>query len=78
MGVRDFLENSLMYEEHELEDLTILGMKMAAKGDNVIYLALRGVKDVKEMFARKAELKDDKIIVRNFIPPQFFCQVHGS
>ena len=66
------LTRELEYNEQELEELTIEETKLNQGGDNVIYLALSDQEQVKEIFKRKAELKNDRIIVRHYIPPNLF------
>ena len=69
-GVKKFLQKELLYDDEEIEEINILGTKMG-KLDNIIYIALQNTEECKEIYTRKAEIQNDKITVRNFIPPQF-------
>ena len=70
--IKDFLATELAYEPDELEELIICETKLATNGENIIYLALENYEQVKEIHLRKAELKNDTINTRNFIPPNFY------
>ena len=45
---------------------------MTTNGENIIYLALEEHEQVKEIHLRKAELKNDAVNTRNFIPPNYY------
>ena len=70
--IKDFLASELAYEPYELKELNICETKLATNGENIIYLALEDHEQVKEIHLRKAELKNDTINTRNFIPPNFY------
>ena len=72
--VRDFLTNRLKYKEDELNDFNIMETRLSSKDDGIINIALEDPEQAKELFIRKAEVMDDQIIVRQYIPPGFYCR----
>ena len=73
-AVEKFLCEQLSYEEWELRGVGILRTKMAK--NYIVYVAVRENETIHEFYSRKAELRNDDITLRTFIPPQFF--VHYS
>ena len=71
-AIKEHLMNNYRYNEEELENLNILETKRSQKGDNIIYMAMEDKEDVRDIYARKAELRVDGTTVKNFIPPQFY------
>ena len=45
---------------------------MSTKGEDVMNIALATEDDIRELYLRKAEMQDDKIIVRSYVPPNFY------
>ena len=74
MIVKDFLASQLAYEPDKLEKIQIKETRMATKGENIIYVALEEQSEVKEVYLRKAELKNDEVTVCNYIPPNFYSR----
>ena len=70
--VKDILAEELDYDPEELEELDIVETKLSTKGDGMIYVALPNKDQLREIHVRKAELQNDHIIIRNYIPPSFF------
>ena len=71
-AVENFLGEQLAFEEWELGGVKILSTKMARK--EIIYIALGDHDMIRELYSRKAELKNDNITLRTFIPPQYFSR----
>ena len=70
-ALKEHLKFFLHYTEDDLEELKIGATQICAK-DNILYVALESHDDIKEIHTRTAEQKDDRIQLRNFIPPQYF------
>ena len=70
MAVKEFLAYNLGYEEEELRNLQIMETRMSQKGD-IINVAMAKEEDIREFYIRKAELKKEDIIVRNYVLPNF-------
>ena len=64
---KEFLQYYLKYDDDELNDLGIVETQVAGKYD-ILYLAFRYHEDVKEIHVRRAEVKEDDVILRNYIP----------
>ena len=71
-AVENFLREQLAFEEWELGGVKILSTKMARK--ELLYVVLADHDMIRELYSRKAELKNDNIILRTFIPPQYFSR----
>ena len=72
-AVKAHLAHYYRYSQDELDSLEILETKRALK-DNIIYIALGKERDVKDIYARKAEMRCDKTVVKSYIPPQFYTR----
>ena len=70
--LKSFLAENLGYDEKELEELKVAETKFASKGENVLNIALYSEEQTKELHIRKAESQNDRITVRNYIPPNFY------
>ena len=71
-AVNNYLENFLKYDKAEIKDMEILETK-AAK-DDIIYIVVKELGTIKELYRRKAECMNDDIIFRAFIPPQYYAR----
>ena len=71
LAVEDFLMKYLDYDREELDELTIAETRLAAT-ENIIYIAFTEQEQVRELHMRKAEMKNDMITIRNYIPPTFY------
>ena len=71
-AVKDFLTNYLQFNKSELDKIEIMEMKVSAKCDDTIYVALKDINMVKEIHWRVGEIKNPEIAIRNYIPPQFW------
>ena len=47
---------------------------MSTKGDDILNVALGTEDEVREIYARKAESRNENLIVRNYIPPNFYSR----
>ena len=72
-AVKAHLAHYYRYSQDELDTLELLETKRALK-DNIIYIAVSSERDIKDIYARKAEMRCDKTVVRSYIPPQFYTR----
>ena len=72
MAIKTLLSEQLEYDKDELSELTIRETKMTSNRENIIYTAFEDQSQVRELYIRKAELKYDRIVVRQYIPPNFY------
>ena len=64
------LSHHLDYNSEELESLDI---RETIEGkDNIVYFAAGGMEMLREIHIRKAESRNDCLLIRNFIPPQLY------
>ena len=70
-AVKAHLYKHYRYNNEELKDLNILETKRNSK-DNIIYIALADERDVKDIYARKAEVRSENTTVKSYIPPQYY------
>ena len=54
-----------------MDKLNICEMRLSTRGEDVIYMAMADNSQVKEMHIGRAELMNDKVIVHNYVPPNF-------
>ena len=69
VAVKEFLVHHLCFTEEELEGTEIKETKRAIT-DDIVYFAVEEHYFIKEISYRKADSRNDKIVVRNYIPPQ--------
>ena len=67
--MRDYLRDYLQFEEVEIKDT-----KNSAKGDETVYVVFGSIETIRDIHWRVAEVRNKKIVVRNFIPPQFWSR----
>ena len=70
--VRDFLMNNLDFDEIEMEELRIMETRLSNKGDGIINVAFETQEQTKQIHIRRAEIGNEDIVVRNYIPPTFY------
>ena len=71
-ALKEFLNYNLNYDEDELEQLKVAETRLSKKGDDFLNVALVEQDDVRELYGRKAASRNDNIILRSYIPPNFF------
>ena len=69
-AVFEFLQYNLNYSTGELEELEITDTRMSSK-DEVINIAFVNEDNIRELYSRKAESRNDNIILRCYVPPNF-------
>ena len=72
-ALKEHLKFYLHYDDEELTDLEISATQMCVK-DDIIYAAFKNNEDVRELHARTTACKDDRVQLRNFVPPQYFSR----
>ena len=72
-AVVEYLQYYLSYDDDDIEALDIIETKRAAK-DNIIYVVLGRVEDVKEIHVRRAASENSELITRDYIPPQMYAR----
>ena len=72
-AVKAHLAYHYEYNQEELDSLTIIKTKRTNK-DDIVYIAVEDVRDIADIYGRKAECRSDDTIVKNYIPPQFFAR----
>ena len=70
-ALEDFLMDYLGYIEEEIKVLGVLETKFA-KGEDILYVALDKLEQVKEIHICKAECRNDDVTTRCYIPPNFY------
>ena len=70
--LHNFLKENLGFNDTELSELSLVETKFATKGDNVLNVAMSNQEHIRELHIRRAESQNDRIIVRNFISPNFY------
>ena len=72
IAIKEFLQYNLGYDTEDLRDLRIMDTRMSTRGDDIMNVALATEEDTREIYMRKAETKNSDIVVRNYIPPNFY------
>ena len=72
-AVKELLNYQLGLSDSELEKIKINETKLASK-DDVIYCAIEDKDTIKQLYYRKADSRNDDIIIRNYIPPQLHAR----
>ena len=71
MAIEEFLSFHLDFDQEELAKMNIVDTKPSAKED-IIYFTIEDKEQVREIYYRKALSENDDLIVREYIPPQFY------
>ena len=70
--VRNYLRDYLQFNSEELKEVEINDTKVSTKGDKTVYVSFNDIENIREIHWRMGELKNKDIIVKKFIPPQFW------
>ena len=68
--LREFLQFYLNYDSDEIDDMGIEATQLAK--DDILYIVIDDQSNIRELFGRIAQVQNNDIMTRNFIPPQFF------
>ncbi len=74
MAIDKFLSEYLQLNEEERKNFVVLETLIAKSDDELVYVTFRDFDSVKEIKSRVAEVKNDEIKIRNFIPPQYWAR----
>ena len=55
-----------------MEDLEIKETKVNTRDETFIYIAVKDINDIKDIYKWKAEIKRDDVSPRTYVPPQFW------
>ena len=69
-AVEEYLQHYLNYSNREIKELSIKDTKHAK--DEIVYVVFEDQGDIRELYGRMAQSKNDELVTRNFVPPQFF------
>ena len=72
MAIDEYLSEYLQLEEEERKIFVILETSIAKSDDELIYVTFQDFDSVRDIKSRVAEVKNDEIVMRNFIPPQYW------
>ena len=70
--IQEHLKTHYKFDETELTQMKIKETKATTKQDIFIYIAVDNKEDISNLYRRKADLQNDTVILRNYIPPQFY------
>ena len=72
MAIDEYLSEYLQLDEEDRNFFVILETSIVKSDDELIYVTFKDFDSVREIKSRVAEVKNDEIIMRNFIPPQYW------
>ena len=72
MAVNKFLVEYLQITEEEMLDFEIIDSLLAKNENDLMYVTFKEHSSIKDIHRRAAEIRNDDIKVRNYIPPQFW------
>ena len=74
MAVNEFLCEYLQMDEEERKYCVIVETAIAKNDDDLMYVTFQDFDTLKEIKSRVAQIRNDEIKTRNFIPPQFWAR----
>ena len=72
--VKKHLKQINKYNSEEIENMKIKETKITVKEDIFIYIAMEEIEEVRDLYRRKAEIKRDNVMLRNYVPPQLYSR----
>ena len=72
-AVKEWLMFYLKFDNDDISEMKINATQIATKG-NIIYVAFNDRDTIKDLHKRAAECRNDEVILRNYIPPQYYEQ----
>ena len=73
IAFKDHLAKHYDFQDEDLRTMIINETKMANKGEeSVIYASFENFEDVREIYIRQAEFRNDDLTVRGYVLPQFY------
>ena len=74
LAVCEFLQYNLGYTREDLDAIDIVETRLSTKADEFINIALASEDDIRELYVRQAEIRNNDIIIRSYIPPSFHAR----
>ena len=74
MAAMEYLKVSLRYNEEELEEVEITDTQVSAKSENILYIVTAKASNIRDIRARLAECRDERLNAIDFIPPQYYAR----
>ena len=74
MAVNEYLSIYLQLNEDNISDFEVLDKMHSKSDEDILYVTFRNHESIKEIHKRVAEVKNDDISIRNYIPPQFWSR----
>ena len=72
MAINEFLATYLQFNEEELAEVNIVDTATAKTDDEIIYATFSDHDTVRDIYSRAAEIRNDDLQTRIFVPPQFW------
>ena len=72
--IHEYLKYFLKYTDEELKMIEITDTKVTANKDNMVYFSLNNTEDIREIYKRKSEVRNEEIHIHNYIPPPFHAR----
>ena len=72
LAVNEFLEEYLQFNTDDINDFEVIETMTSKSDDEILYATFAKLDAIKEIHKRVAELRNDEIMIRNYIPPQFW------
>ena len=72
MAVNEYMMTYLQFSEEELENITIVDTMTAKTDEEIIYVTFKEHSTIRDIYSRVAEIRNDQIQTRIFVPPQFW------
>ena len=69
LAINEYLEEYLQFNTDDINDFEVIETMISKSDDEILYATLFAIK---EIHRRVAELRNDEIMIRNYIPPQFW------
>ena len=74
LAVLNYLKKNLQFNDEEIAKVVIMDTKISQKGDNTVYASFRDIDTIKEIHWRLGEIRNPALIVRNYVPPQYWAR----
>ena len=74
MAVREFMSEYLEFSEGEMMEHDIIETLISSRNDDIVYVTFAEHATIREIHARAADIKNDDINLRNYVPPQFWAR----
>ena len=72
MAIKELMSTYLQYTETELLEHDIVDSQISARNEDIVYVTFADYGSIREIHARAAEIRNDDVMIRNFVPPQFW------